>query len=41
MGTSLEQLSKTYVHLLPHTADRARVALDAYISDAAEAAELR
>ena len=39
MGTSLEQLSKTYAHLLPDSADRARVALDAYINQAAEAAE--
>lgn len=39
MGTSLEQLSKTYAHLLPDSADRARVALDAYISNAAQAAE--
>ena len=38
MGTSLEQLSKTYAHLLPDSADRARVALDAYINQAAEAA---
>jgi integrase len=30
MGTSLEQLSKTYAHLLPDSADRARVALDAF-----------
>jgi integrase len=39
MGTSLEQLSKTYAHLLPDSADRARVALDAYINQATEAAE--
>ena len=31
MGTSLEQLSKTYAHLLPDSADRARVALDAFL----------
>jgi integrase len=37
MGTSLEQLSKTYAHLLPDSAARARVALDAYLSNAAEA----
>ena len=37
MGTSLEQLSKTYGHLLPDSADRARVALDAYIGSAPEA----
>ena len=35
MGTSLEQLSKTYAHLLPDSADRARVALDAYLDQAA------
>lgn len=34
MGTSLEQLSKTYAHWLPNSADRARVALDAYLSTA-------
>lgn len=39
MDTSLEQLSKTYAHLLPDSADRARVALDAYLNEAAEAAE--
>ena len=32
MGTSLEQLSKTYAHLLPDSADRARVALDAFLN---------
>jgi integrase len=36
MGTSLEQLSKTYAHLLPDSADRARVALDLYLATAAE-----
>jgi integrase len=39
MGTSLEQLSKTYAHLLPDSADRARVALDAFLNEAADAAE--
>ena len=39
MGTSLEQLSNTYAHLLPDSADRARFALDAYFgSDVARAA---
>jgi hypothetical protein len=33
MGTSLEQLSKTYAHLLPDSSDRARVALDAYLAE--------
>lgn len=36
MGTSLEQLSKTYAHLLPDSADRARLALDAYFAAASE-----
>lgn len=36
MGTSLEQLSKTYAHLLPDSADRARVALDAFLADASQ-----
>ena len=36
MGTSLEQLSKTYAHLLPDSADRARVALDAFLATEAE-----
>jgi integrase len=31
MGTSLEQLSITYAHLLPDSADRARATLDAYL----------
>jgi len=31
--------AKTYAHLLPDSADRARVVLDAYINQAAEAAE--
>ena len=31
MGTSLEQLSATYAHLLPDSADRARAAMDAYL----------
>ena len=35
----LEQLSKTYAHLLPDSADRTRVALDAYLSQAADGAE--
>ena len=32
MGTSLEQLSKTYWHLLPDSANRARIALDAFLN---------
>lgn len=37
MGTLLEQLSKTYAHLLPDSADRARVALDAFLANGAQA----
>ena len=36
MGTSLEQLSKTYAHLLPDSADRARLALDAFLAQSDE-----
>jgi integrase len=32
MGTSLQQLSATYAHLLPDSADRARATLDAYLA---------
>lgn len=32
MGTSLSQIDKTYGHLLPDSIDRARAALDAYVS---------
>jgi integrase len=32
MGTSLEQLSKTYAHLLPDSAERARIALNAFVA---------
>ena len=32
MGTSVDQLDKTYGHLLPDSLDRARVALDAFDS---------
>lgn len=32
-GDELEQLSKTYAHLLPDSADRARVALDAFLAE--------
>jgi hypothetical protein len=30
MGTSVEQIDRTYGHLLPDSVDRARAALDAY-----------
>ena len=39
MGTSVEQIDKTYGHLLPDSIDRARTALNTFVSDAAEAAE--
>jgi integrase len=32
MGTSLEQLDRTYGHLMPDSAERAKSALDAYLS---------
>jgi len=34
MGTSVEQIDRTYGHLLPDSIDRARVALDAFVSGA-------
>jgi integrase len=39
MGTSPQMLDKTYGHLLPDARDRARTALDSFITTAAEAAE--
>ena len=39
MGTSVEQVDRTYGHLLPDSIDRARGALDTFVSNAAEAAE--
>ncbi len=38
MGTSVEQLDKVYGHLLADSLERARTALDTYISNSAEAA---
>jgi integrase len=32
MGTSVEQIDKTYGHLLPDALDRTRVALDTFLS---------
>jgi integrase len=37
MGTSVEQIDKTYGHLLPDALDRTRRALDAFTSTATEA----
>ncbi len=39
MGTSIEQLDKTYGHLLPDSIDRARNALEPFSDSRAEAAE--
>lgn len=36
MGTSLQQLDKTYGHLLPDSLDRARTALDTFGAASAE-----
>ncbi len=36
MGTSLEMLSKTYAHMRPSSADRARVVLDTFLPPADE-----
>ena len=39
MGTSVDQIDKTYGHLLPDSLDRTRSALDAFVNNAADAAE--
>jgi integrase len=41
MGTSVEQIDKTYGHLLPDALDRTRQALDAFVSTPVTAAESR
>lgn len=33
MGTSVEQIDRTYGHLLPDALDRTRLALDAFVSE--------
>jgi hypothetical protein len=38
MGTSVEQIDRTYGHLLPDSIDRTRTALDSFIATAVEAA---
>jgi hypothetical protein len=38
MGTSVDQIDKTYGHLLPDSLDRTRSALDAFITNTPEAA---
>jgi hypothetical protein len=37
MGTSVEQIDKTYGHLLPDALDRTRQALDSFVARADEA----
>lgn len=39
MGTSIEQLDKVYGHLLTDSLERARTALDAYLTTAATVAQ--
>lgn len=39
MGTSVEQIDRTYGHLLPDALDRTRMALDSFLVAAGEAAE--
>ena len=39
MGTSVDQIDKTYGHLLPDSLDRTRAALDAFLSNAVAEAE--
>jgi integrase len=36
MGTSVEQIDKTYGHLLPDSLDRARTSLDAFVATSSE-----
>jgi hypothetical protein len=33
MGTSVEQIDKTYGHLLPDALDRTRQAIDSFVSE--------
>jgi hypothetical protein len=39
MGTSVEQIDRTYGHLLPDSLDRARTALDVYAAESGERGE--
>jgi hypothetical protein len=39
MGTSVEQIDKCYGHLLPDSIERARIALDAFVSGVCPAEE--
>jgi hypothetical protein len=36
MGTSVEQIGRTYGHLLPDSLERARTALDGFLAEADE-----
>jgi integrase len=36
MGTSVEQIDRTYGHLLPDARERTRLALDEFVADSAE-----
>jgi hypothetical protein len=40
MGTSVEQIGKTYGHLLPDSLERARTTLDAFLTRTKEEAAL-
>jgi integrase len=41
MGTSVEQIDRTYGHLLPDSLDRARTALDRFVGEANVAEAMR
>jgi hypothetical protein len=41
MGTSMEQIGKTYGHLLPDWIERARTALDGFLNEQPKAEEGR
>jgi len=41
MGTSVEQIDRTYGHLLPDSLDRARVALEGFLAAEHEAGSER
>ena len=38
MGTSVEQIDRTYGHMLPDSLERARTALDGFLATSAEGA---
>jgi integrase len=40
MGTSVEQIDKTYGHLLPDALERTRTSLDAFLAAAEDAARI-